>query len=80
MRRDLIQEVKMNTGKDWVSVAAAAHRAGVAASTIYRWCANGRLSLYKRGSRTCIDRRDLDRLLAPTRAVARHQSGPPQAA
>jgi hypothetical protein len=50
---------------DLISIADAAHTASVGASTIYRWCAAGRLALYKRGCRAFVRRTDLARVLTP---------------
>jgi hypothetical protein len=55
--------------EDLVPIGDAAHAAGVATSTVYRWREAGLLTLYKRRSRTLIRRSDLEQLLRPTEAL-----------
>jgi excisionase family DNA binding protein len=52
-------------GSDWLTVAEACAYLRVTRATLYRWARQGRLVLYKLGSRgTRIKRPDLDRLLS----------------
>ncbi len=51
--------------EDLVPIGDAAHAAGVATSTVYRWRAAGLLALYKRRSRTLVRRSEIEQLLRP---------------
>lgn len=54
---------------EYLTVTAAAQKAQVAVSTIYRWVTAGVLPLYRQRGRTLIRRRDLELALRPARAT-----------
>lgn len=61
----------MSTPTDLISIVDAAHEAGVVPSTLYRWAASGRITLFKRGRNTLVRRGDVARVLEPRRVPAK---------